>query len=184
MAIAIHTGHTSPRPVTPRPPWVRRRAGQYEPGLAAFMLLMLVVGVVALMVAGQTFGATAPGRPRATLARVASTRPPEGAQPASPPASGVPAEPAAAPAAAEPSAAEPAAPPPTLAVGRRARVAKTDGLGVVLHTAPRQGARIPAGLVEGTTVSVLELAGTEWARVQSDSRQAGWVPTAFLVPVE
>ena len=71
---------------------------------------------------------------------------------------------------------------PALAVGRGARVANTDGLGVVLHAAPRAGARKPAGLLEGTTVTILELADAEWARVQSAARQDGWVPVAYLAP--
>jgi Bacterial SH3 domain len=86
-----------------------------------------------------------------------------------------------------PPAAEDAQPAPEsheLAVGGRARVANTDNLGVVLYAAPRDGARQPAGLLEGTSVTVLERSGEEWARVQSDSKKAGWVRAQYLVPAE
>ena len=49
-----------------------------------------------------------------------------------------------------------------MAVGTRAKVANTDGLGVVLYAAPRDNARQPAGLLEGTPVTVLERSGDEW----------------------
>jgi hypothetical protein len=79
-----------------------------------------------------------------------------------------------------------AAPPAerVLAAGGRARVANTDGMGVVFYSAPRVNARMPAGLLEGTSVTVLETAEGEWARVQSDSKKAGWVRSAYLVPAE
>jgi hypothetical protein len=70
----------------------------------------------------------------------------------------------------------------SLAVGARARVANTDGMGVVLYAAPRAGARQPAGLLEGTLVTVLDLSGSEWARVQADNRQAGWIHATYLTP--
>jgi hypothetical protein len=83
-----------------------------------------------------------------------------------------------------PTAPEERADAPGLTVGARARVANTDGLGVVLHTAPRADARRPAGLLEGTRVTVVELVGAEWARVQAEARQDGWVATAFLAATE
>jgi hypothetical protein len=76
--------------------------------------------------------------------------------------------------------ADPAA--PALAVGARARIANTDGMGVVLYAAPRAGARQPAGLLEGTQVTVLDRSGSEWARVRADNRQAGWVHASYLAP--
>jgi hypothetical protein len=69
-----------------------------------------------------------------------------------------------------------------LAVGGRARVANTAGAGVILHAAPRVGARRPAGLLDGTPVAVMELVGEEWVRVRSDANLEGWVPVAYLVP--
>jgi len=74
--------------------------------------------------------------------------------------------------------------PLTLAAGGRATVVNTQGVGVVLHSAPNKESRRPAGLLEGTGVTVVELAGQDWARVQSDTRQTGWVPSAFLAPAE
>jgi hypothetical protein len=67
-----------------------------------------------------------------------------------------------------------------LAVGAQARVVNTDGLGVVFHAAPRDDARLPAGLLEGTMITVLELSGEGWARVQSTGQKAGWVRIAYL----
>jgi hypothetical protein len=81
-----------------------------------------------------------------------------------------------------PPAAETEQAPQALAVGGRARVANTDGLGVVFYSAPRANARMPAGLLEGTAVTVLELADSEWARVQSDSKKTGWVRVTYLAP--
>ena len=62
----------------------------------------------------------------------------------------------------------------------RFRVANTDGVGVVLHTAPRRDARVPRGLMEGARVTVVERVGTEWARVRSDDGQEGWVGASYL----
>jgi len=111
-------------------------------------------------------------------------RPVDGSQASLPPPVVAPAQPPA-----EMSAETPVAPPepvavpaPGLTVGSRARVANTDGLGVVLHSAPSAGARQPAGLLEGTAITVVERAGEDWVRVESDSRQAGWVPASYLVP--
>ena len=70
--------------------------------------------------------------------------------------------------------------PRGLAVGAQARVVNTDGLGVVFYAAPRDDARLPAGLLEGTVITVLELSGEGWARVQSTGQKAGWVHIAYL----
>jgi hypothetical protein len=86
------------------------------------------------------------------------------------------------PPAADESVTQTLAAPQTLAVGSRARVANTDGVGVVLYAAPRPSARQPAGLLEGMSVTVLELADSEWARVQADNRQTGWIHAEFLAP--
>ena len=69
-------------------------------------------------------------------------------------------------------------------VADRFRVANTDGLGLVLYTAPRRDARVPRGLLEGTHVTVLERVGSEWARVRADNGQEGWVSAAYLDPAE
>ena len=65
--------------------------------------------------------------------------------------------------------------------GRRARIVKTGGRGVVLYGSPRQGARLPAGILEGAVVSILETSGAEWTRVQGGG-QTGWVRSEFLAP--
>jgi hypothetical protein len=65
--------------------------------------------------------------------------------------------------------------------GRRARIVRTGGRGVVLYSSPRQGARLPAGILEGAIVSVLETSGAEWTRVQGGG-QTGWVRSEFLGP--
>jgi hypothetical protein len=65
--------------------------------------------------------------------------------------------------------------------GRRARIVKTGGRGVVLYSSRRQGARLPAGILEGAIVSVLETSGAEWTRVQG-AGQTGWVRSEFLGP--
>jgi uncharacterized protein YgiM (DUF1202 family) len=65
---------------------------------------------------------------------------------------------------------------------QRFRVANTDGVGVVLHTAPRQDARVPRGLLEGARVTVLERSDDEWAHVRADNGQEGWVPLKYLTP--
>ncbi|MCC7371067.1 MAG: hypothetical protein IT306_21815 [Chloroflexi bacterium] len=67
----------------------------------------------------------------------------------------------------------------TAAAGRRARVVRTDGRGVILYSAPRDGARTPAGVPEGGLVTVLSVQGS-WAQIQLDARRTGWVPVQFL----
>jgi len=73
---------------------------------------------------------------------------------------------------------------PRLAIDGRAQVVNTAGRGVVLHTEPRRGARMPAGLLEGARVTVVEHAGEDWARVRSAQGQIGWVPTEYLAPAD
>ena len=63
------------------------------------------------------------------------------------------------------------------------RVANTGGAGVVLRASPRADDRLPAGLMDGALVQVLERAGPEWARVRSASGQEGWVPSRYLAPI-
>lgn len=64
----------------------------------------------------------------------------------------------------------------------RMRVANPDGEGVVLRASPRVDDRTPRGLLERTTVTVLERVGGDWARVRADSGLEGRVPTAYLAP--
>ena len=64
--------------------------------------------------------------------------------------------------------------------GQAARVARTDGQGVVLRTAPRENARVPRGLLEGARVTVLDQPDGEWAHVRGDNGLEGWVPIEFL----
>jgi hypothetical protein len=66
--------------------------------------------------------------------------------------------------------------------GQRFRVANTDGVGVVLHTAPSRAARVPRGLFEGTRVTLIERSGDDWAHVRAENGQEGWVPTQYLAP--
>jgi hypothetical protein len=55
---------------------------------------------------------------------------------------------------------------------------------VVFYAAPRDGARLPAGRLEGTVITVLEVSGADWARVQAAGQKAGWVRTAYLALTE
>jgi hypothetical protein len=77
-------------------------------------------------------------------------------------------------------ASEPVGPSP----GDRVRVVGTDGLGVVLRTEPREDARVPRGLLEGTRATVLQRAGQFWALVRADSGVEGWVPIRYLAAIE
>ena len=67
----------------------------------------------------------------------------------------------------------------------RARVANTDGVGVVLRSEPRLDARTPRGLPDGAQVTVLERSGADWARVRAESSGLeGWVPSQYLAPAD
>jgi len=167
---------------------------------------LLVVGIVALGLSIQLVEVTIPQSFLSIAEPAPPTRPLEGATPvtqlsaASVATEPLPAAPGPAAANAQDDPAADAAPAPAtaqaasaaasapaasaLTVGGTARVVNTDGKGVVLYGAPRASARQPAGLLEGTTVTVLELADTEWARVQSGSRQSGWVHAEFLAPAD
>ena len=69
--------------------------------------------------------------------------------------------------------------------GEQARVAHTDGVGVVLRSSPSMDARQPRGLLEGQQVTILARSGSDWVRVQAvdASHQEGWVPNSYLEPV-
>ena len=160
------------------------------PGLGLLFLLFLLGGVIAVRFVADT--AIAEDSITGQVSRALGTGTPKRVQVGYVP----PAEAAAAPAAdaavqappaaqpepvAQPTVAPTAAPTPT---ANQFRVANTDGLGVVLHTAPSRSARVPRGILEGTRVTVLERVGSEWARVRSADGQEGWVGAAYLAPAE
>src|SRR5438876_10451862 len=64
----------------------------------------------------------------------------------------------------------------------RMRVANTDGVGVVLRKSPRDEDKTTRGLMDGTSVSVLERTGSDWVHVHADNGQDGWIPTRYVVP--
>lgn len=186
MAVIVRSQR---RRIAHRPPWMRQRDDEPGARLALGMMALLAVSLGAIVLSGQLFQVTIPRVLAQVVDRSQPTRPLDGATlvpkltasslatgtiALSAPADG-PAAPAA-PAAQVPESAQ------KLAVGNRARVANTDGVGLVLYSAPRPSARQPAGLMEGTTVTVLEMADSAWARVQADNRQTGWVHAEFLAP--
>jgi hypothetical protein len=165
----------------------RSSAANDASGLGWLLIIMLVGGLaVARLVAQasadpgigtQLTRALGYGRPeRMTVGHVVSATEAAAAEPASVAPSGV--APVAAPAS-EPAPAPAAGP---TAAPNRFQIANTDGLGVVLHTAPSPDARVPRGLLEGTAVLVVERSGSDWARVRADNGQEGWVGAQYLVP--
>lgn len=176
MAVAVRAprSHTAAR-ATARAHRGRRRSAEDSAPLVLMLVALVVVGIVALGLLSQTVDLTLPRSLTGSLQRQTPTRPTDGAVPVSK------VQLASTDAAATGSA---TAATQLLAVGSRARVANTEGQGVVLYSAPRQNARQPAGLLEGTPVTVLEVSGAEWARVQSDARKTGWVKAAYLVGAE
>jgi hypothetical protein len=85
-----------------------------------------------------------------------------------------------------PTVAPSAAPQPTPAApqAQSVRVVNTDGLGIVLYSAPRREARMPRGFLEGAKLTVLERSGDQWARVRGADGQEGWVSAQYLAPAE
>jgi hypothetical protein len=167
------------------------------PGLGLIFLALLIGGLFAVhQVIGLATGGPATSKARdlgrmlgygePERVRVGYTGPTDPAQAAEPAASG-PAQPAvdvagvqiAPPPAAQPTAAATATPK-----AEQFRVANTDGLGVVLHTAPDRSARVPRGLMEGARVTVLQRRGSEWALVRAENGQEGWVGAAYLAPTD
>ena len=185
MAIAVHR---SQHRVVHRSAWVRRRGAEPDALLAGLMLVLLLGGVVVLVAALDPSSAVTTSATRSWFSRTASTRPLEGSTlrrslvTDTQPEMSSPATFASTPDAATTS--DALTSQSTLAVGSAAHVAHTDGLGVVLHAAPSRDARMRAGLLEGAGVTVVETAGPDWARVQTETRQTGWVPTAFLATNE
>jgi hypothetical protein len=175
---------------------MRQREAESGAIMGLVIVTVLVVGLCALVLSGQIIQVTVPHIIAQIAGPAPASRPVEGVLPAvkveaaslatSPndvaatdDAAGAPADDAAA---AQPDAAATPSTSPDLAVGARARIFHTDGMGVVLYAAPRANARLPAGLLEGTAVTVLELSGSEWARVQADNRRTGWVHASYLTP--
>ena len=184
MAIAVHTGR---RHVTHRPPWVRQHRASADTATPLMLVILLTIGITSLVLSWHWFDVSLPRNLIPTYRPAAPSRPVDGATPvATLSQTGAKAEatPAAAPAGSAPERAEPPASPDALAVGARARVANTDNMGVVFYAAPRDGTRQPAGLLEGTMVTVLERSGEEWARVQSDAKKSGWVRARYLAPAQ
>ena len=181
------TSHTRRQQGAAGPAWMRRRPRAHDALLAALMVTLIAAGIVTLVLVASGLQGAAPPSLVATLWHSTTARPRLGAAPpVEPAAARAPQEPAVAVEApsAETVSRESGPPLPVLAVGGRARVVKTDGVGVILYAAPRADARRPSGLLEGTIITVLELAGGEWARVRSDTQQAGWVRTLFLAPAD
>jgi hypothetical protein len=159
-------------------------------GLGLLFLLFVLGGVLAIGVVAEA--ATSEGSITSQISRALGGGTPKRVQAGYVP----PAEAAAAPAVdaavqspaqpeplVQPTAAPTAAPAPTRTADQF-RVANTDGVGLVFHTAPSRGARIPRGIMEGARVTILERAGTDWARVRTADGQEGWVGAAYLVPVQ
>jgi hypothetical protein len=185
-AVRAHRRH-----VAHRPPWMRQRETESGAGLALGIVAVLVIGIAALVLSGQFVEVSIPDFILEMVQPSQPSRPVEGVVPAAKlsaaalavnPTALDASEPGAASATTAQDVPDAAAAPAAhvLAAGARARVANTDGMGVVLYAAPRANARQPAGLLEGTMVTVLELSDSEWARVQADNRQAGWIHASFL----
>ena len=178
MAVAIEARRQR---LTHRPR-ARRRMNEPESALPLVLLTAVIVVAAFMVLTGHLFDFSVPRSLITALHPAAVDRPIDGAVPIAKlslaTTGGISASALANPA-------EPVAETTDhLAVGSRARVANTDNLGVVFYAAPRDGTRQPAGLLEGTAVTVLELSGEEWARVQSDSKKSGWVRAEYLAPNE
>ncbi len=77
---------------------------------------------------------------------------------------------------------QPTTPPqPTRAANPdAARVAHTDGVGVVLRASPHDNDWTPRGFMDGDAVTILERKGDDWVRVRGPNDQEGWVPAKYL----
>ena len=172
-----------------RPPWRQPRTTGPDSALPFILVVLLAVGAAWLLLSSQMLEITVPRSLIPKARPAAPSRPIQGTMPVTTmSAAALTEEPTESPAV------MPLTPvaemPPLasesrgLAVGTQAQVANTDGLGVIFYAAPRDGARLPAGLLEGTMVTVLELAGEDWARVQPTGKKAGWVHVAYLTPAD
>lgn len=174
MAVAVRSDG---RRVAHRLHPVRHESAGPGAAIPLVIVMMLTVAITMLVLPSQIVEISLPRTLVPTIRPAAPHRPVDGAAPAAKMSLSTTADPVR-------DEAEATSDQPALAVGARARVANTDNMGVVFYAAPRDNARQPAGLLEGTTVTVLERSGQEWARVQADSKKAGWVHAQYLVPAE
>ena len=149
MAIAVHT---SRRDHAPRPPWMRRQPPDHDTLLALLLVGLVIVSVGTLVLTAPVFTVTVPRSLIGVTRRSIETRPRDGAVPVATATPGVGikqpvSEPSESPA--EAVATEVGASAVALAIGGRARIVNTGGVGVVLHAAPQAGARRPAGSTKG-----------------------------------
>lgn len=163
---------------SPQPPGASRPVDGVVPETRPFSVAALSIKPIVAVDAAQAV----PAPPEAVEAPAPLPAPVVAA--AAPPAPAGPSAPVAAAAVPSASAAPSAPAAGVLAVGGHAKVVNTDGQGVVLYAAPRPSGRQPAGLLEGTVVTVLELQDADWAQVQSASKQTGWVHASFLAPAD
>jgi len=164
---------------------MRQRTSESNAALPLIVVMLLAIGVTALVLSSQMAEISLPRTLIPSFHPAAPTRPVDGAVPVAKLSVGTAAVPVLeAQPGPEAAAVDDAVTTPEVAVGAHARVANTDNLGVVFYAAPRDNARQPAGLLEGTTVTILERSGQEWARVQSDSKKSGWVRAQYLVPAD
>ena len=177
MAIALQPR----RRIVAQRPRARRRISEPESALPLVLLTGVIVAVSFFVLTGHLFELSVPRSLVAIVRPAAPNRPIDGALPVTRLSltTGEGQEGATTNLADQTS-----VPVAQLAAGGRARVSNTENLGLVFYAAPREGTRQPAGLLEGTSVAVLELSGSEWARVQTDTKRAGWVRTAYLTPIE
>jgi len=169
---------------------MRRQPAEHHTLLAAFMLAVVLASIAIVSHAASAFETSPPRSLLTMLGKATTTRPRDGVTPgvrpslpsATPEQASVSPSPSAETIWGESESTERESAPPILALGGHARVVNTDGVGVILYAAPQAGARRPAGLVEGTVVTVVEFADGEWAQVESATKQSGWVPMAYLAP--
>ena len=181
MAIAVHAGR---RRVTHRPPMLRRRSGESDAPLPLVAVMLFTMVAMGLVVTSHLMDISLPRSLVPTFHPAAPSRPVDGATPVAQLSVSTSKLDAATQPESSAEEGSAAATQPALDVGARARVANTDNMGVVFYAAPRDNARQPAGLLEGTVVTVLERSGDEWARVQTDSKKSGWMRAQYLVSAE
>lgn len=67
----------------------------------------------------------------------------------------------------------------------RARVAHSDGVGVILRSAPQMDARTPRGLAEGQQITIVGRQSSDWVHVRANAgaQSDGWVPSNYVQPI-
>src|SRR4051812_21811638 len=80
MAVALHS---QTRHVVHRPPWVRRRENDDGSRLALFMMVLLAIGFSGLILSGQWLNVTIPRSLMPPSGATITSRPTDGALPAS-----------------------------------------------------------------------------------------------------